>query len=121
MSLHAHIDHRIIPADSPAAPPASTGVVVDIHNLPTESHPSISLTNLLSLTDEPYVIGLPTSHLSPASAGVEGSSQLPRSASSVISDLHMPEGRYLQLINSDQVPRCTKDIGMQVNGIMLLF
>jgi hypothetical protein len=39
----------------------------------------------------------------------------------MISDFYMPEGRYLQLINSNQVPRYTKDIGMQVNGIVLLF
>ncbi|KAI9509036.1 hypothetical protein F5148DRAFT_814390 [Russula earlei] len=86
-------------------------VDVDVVNPSTESLPlPSSTTGPRQVTDEPLAID--TIHLSPASSIEEsppGSPPLSPTASS-IPDFFLPEGRFLQLIHSDQVPRYTKDI-----------
>jgi hypothetical protein len=81
----------------------------------TESHPLSPLPNQRPLTDEPYNIGSPGDDPSPvadAPDAREGSPQHSPIASSpsATSNLELPEGRFLQLINSEQVPRYTKEV-----------
>ncbi|KAI0287384.1 hypothetical protein BC826DRAFT_53931 [Russula brevipes] len=94
---------------------SSTNVVVDTQNPSTELLP-IS-TDPQPLTDEPFVVGTATVHSSPVAPPMElrdALSPLSSTSSSVVLDFHLPDGRFLQLINSDQVPRYTKNIVMQV-------
>ncbi|KAI0301654.1 hypothetical protein B0F90DRAFT_1936389 [Multifurca ochricompacta] len=127
---NTHADDRVSPAippsvsshtHAPLSPPiipgrrqSSTSVIVGIENPSTESLPLSPSSNLPPLTDEPYAIGSPTAHSSHASLArglpLEELSPLSPTASSVISNFLLPEHRFVQLINSDQVPRYTKDI-----------
>ncbi|KAI0248228.1 hypothetical protein BJV78DRAFT_826291 [Lactifluus subvellereus] len=89
---------------------SSGSVAVNIQNPSTESLASSS--SPLPLTNEPLAIGIPTAHSSPISIAPEiheGSPQPSPTASSVISEFFLPEGRFLQLIHSDQVPRYLKE------------
>ncbi|KAH9979764.1 hypothetical protein BJV74DRAFT_121406 [Russula compacta] len=92
---------------------SSTSVVVDIQNPSTESLPISSPTNPPQLTDEPFAIDSATAHSSPTSTTAdlhdESSQHLPI-VSPPTSDYILPDGRFVQLINSDQVPRYTKDV-----------
>jgi hypothetical protein len=87
----------------PLSPPirrrrSSTSVVVDILNVSTESLP------LTDLHDEPL----------PPPPGS------PMSSDPVTLDYFIPGGRFVQLINSDQIPRYAKDATMQVGCTVLL-
>jgi hypothetical protein len=140
-NLHpTHVDSRNSPITPPTAvshvhvheplsPPSlhghrrrqsSTSVVVGIVTPSTESLPLSPLPNQHPLTDEPYTIGSPGDDPSPvadAPNAREGSPQHSPIASSpsAASDLELPEGRFLQLINSEQVPRYTKEVTVQVD------
>jgi hypothetical protein len=63
---------------------------------------------------------LPPSRSVPVPADILEDAPLSPTTSSVISDFYLPEGRFIALIHSDQVPRYSKDIKMQVNYIVLL-
>ena len=79
----------------------SSAIIVDVQNPSTESLPiSPSITNL-PMTEEPisYDEQVPSS---------------PTSSDAETLDYYFPEGRFVQLINSDQIPRYTKNTLMQV-------
>jgi hypothetical protein len=90
---------------------SSMNVAVRIENPSTESLPRSQLVDPPTLQEEPYTIGSPAVHLSPSKPPnlPEGSPQLTPTAS-LIFDIEMPEGRFLQMIISEQVPRYTKSV-----------
>jgi hypothetical protein len=69
--------------------------------------------NPLPSTHGPFSAGDPTTH-SPAvfTTAREGVPQPTPTPCTIISDLHLPEGRFLRLINSLQISRYKKDITM---------
>jgi hypothetical protein len=111
---HAHADGQsspLISAQSPAgvtsspsnthqplSPPVNregrtgpiTSIVLDMHSRSTESLPIISPADRLETISRHSVMG----------------------ASSATSDFFIPEGRFLQLIHSEQIPRYAKKIKM---------
>lgn len=76
----------------------------------TESLPHSKLADSPTLQEEPYSIGSPTVHSSPAYKNPNLPGESPQ--------LTPPDGRFLQMINSEQVPRYTKSITVQVNIII---
>ncbi|KAI9458584.1 hypothetical protein BJY52DRAFT_412493 [Lactarius psammicola] len=111
------------PAHAPLSPPSlhgnrrrqsSTSVIVGIVNPSTDSLPLSPSTNRPPLTDEPYTISSPIDHsftVAHAPDAREGSTNSPTASSpSATSNFELPAGRFLQLINSEQVPRYTKDV-----------
>lgn len=141
-NLHPlHVEIRNSPIDPPSAishvhheplsPPSlhghrrrhsSTSVVVGIVTPSTESLPLSPLPNQHPLTDEPYTIGSPVDDPSPAAGAPDAREESPQhspiaSSPSDTSNLDLPEGRFLQLINSEQVPRYTKEVTVQVDHI----
>jgi hypothetical protein len=134
-----HVDGRHSPvtpssvashAHAPLSPPSlhghhrrrsSTSVVVGIVTPSTDSLPLSPLTNQPPLTDEPYAIGPlidPSSPIADAPDARERSSQHSPTTSSPTSNFDLPLGRVLQLINSEQVPRYTKEVPVQVDYII---
>ena len=101
-------------------------MTVDIQNPSTDSLHSI---NLALRTDEPFAIDSPTVHPpGPDSSAVdvrlgfhescnETCSPTPSNHSTM--DYFIPEGRIVQLIHSEQIPRYDKNITMQVDHIVL--
>jgi hypothetical protein len=141
-NIHSHVV-RIDPATSTPVPPSATymhelsppidnrrqrrqssgSVAVDVENPSTESL-ALGPSSPPPVTDEPFAIESPSAHSSLVSVVVdipEELLQVSPTASSEISDFYLPEGQYIGLINSDQVPRYTKGFKMQVNPIVLLF
>ena len=114
ISFDMHVDGKNTPSISPAVPPSLTSVVLDVHNSAAEPLPTSSSTNSQRLMDESYVIGSPPAHYSPIYATAEESSQRLPPASLVMPDL--PEHCALRLMDSDDVPRYSKGIKMQVNA-----
>ncbi|KAH9026213.1 hypothetical protein EDB85DRAFT_2175857, partial [Lactarius pseudohatsudake] len=112
------------PAHAPLSPPSlhgnrsrrqsSTSVIVGVENPSTDSLPLSPSINRPPLTDEPYTIGSPIDQSSPITDAPdtrEGSTNSPTASSpSASSNFALPAGRFLQLINSEQVPRYTKDV-----------
>jgi hypothetical protein len=99
---------------------SATSLVVDIENPSTDSLPRSFFADRPLLTEEPYSISSPGDNPPPvadAPDAREGSPQHSPIASfpSAASDLELPEGRFLQLINSEQVPRYTKEVTVQVD------
>jgi hypothetical protein len=93
----------------------TTSLDVHVQSPSLESLVIASPTHLQPLTEEPEPISttqLPI--VSPLADHSETASQRPSFAASAFS---LPEGRFLQLINSEQVPRYTKSIRMQVDPI----
>ncbi|KAI9458574.1 hypothetical protein BJY52DRAFT_411830 [Lactarius psammicola] len=93
---------------------SSKSVVVGVVNPSTDSLSSF-LTARPLLTEEPYTIGSPTGRSSPIADTLdpnEGSSQHDPTvfSSSTTSNFDPPEGRILQPIHSEQVPRYTKHV-----------
>ena len=84
--------------------PSST-IVVDIQNSPR-------------ITDEPFAVDSSTDHPSPDSPGVdlhdEPLGSPTPSNHQTLEDLSWPQGHFVQLINSDQIPRYNKNATMQV-------
>ncbi len=101
---------------------STTSVVVGVVYPSTDSLPLRVFTDGLPLTEEPYTIDSPIGHLSVADTldRREGLPQLnpTASSSSATSNFGPPDGRFLRLINSEEVPRYTKDVTMQVDNIL---
>ncbi|KAH9171923.1 hypothetical protein EDB89DRAFT_1029604 [Lactarius sanguifluus] len=108
------------PAHTPLSPPShghrrrlsSTSVVVGIVNPSTDSLPLSPSPDRPPLTEEPYTLGSSTVSSSSVSDAIDpGSPQHDPTASSpsATSNFDLPKGRVLQLIQSEQVPRYTKD------------
>jgi hypothetical protein len=91
-----------------------TSLAVDVQNPSTESLASF-MSDRLQLTEEPLAIDYSTDHSSPDSSVVNLHVSLPDSPTSshhLTLDYFIPDGRFVQLINSDQIPRYTKDATM---------
>ena len=86
----------------------STSMVLNAQNLSTESVPISSSVHPPQVTTEPFDTDTATACSSPVSAALALHGEAP------IQHLNnfLPEGRFVQLINSDQVPRYTKNITM---------
>jgi hypothetical protein len=92
----------------------SSTIVVDIQNPSTDSLAMSPSANPPQITDEPSDMESSTIHSSPDSpAGDllnEPSLGSPMSSNHpTLEDFSLPEGRFVQLINSDQIPRYTKN------------
>jgi hypothetical protein len=117
VSSHAHEPLSPPPMDGNQRKQSSTSVVIEFENPSTESLP-LSSVNPPQLTEEPFTIDTTTAHSSPVTAAADFlDEEFP--TASLPEDL-LPEGRFVQLINSDQVPRYTKNITMQVGSIIVL-
>jgi hypothetical protein len=99
---------------------SSTSFVVDVQHPSTDSLPISPSTTNPPISEEPLAIESATAHSSPDSDSpvvnqhdepVPGS---PTSSNAPTLDYYLPEGRFVQLINSDQIPRYTKEALMQV-------
>ena len=88
----------------------STMMAVDIENPSTDSLPTSS-TNPPQITDEPLAIDTSTARLSfNSTANLSTEPGSPSSTPLIL----VPEGRFVQLINSEQIPRYEKNATMQV-------
>ena len=97
-------------------------VIVDVQNPSTES--LLPITPPATWTRSPAIpqqltaepLAMDTTSSSPVSVVTElrpeSSLLAPTASSSEISEFSLPDGRFVQLMNSDQVPRYTKDITM---------
>ena len=92
---------------------SSTSYGVDVQNPSTESLP-ISPSGNNPITEEPLAIESATTHSSPDSSVVDHHDELVPGSPTSSNAEYLPEGRFVQLINSDQIPRYTKDVFMQV-------
>ncbi|KAH9989672.1 hypothetical protein BJV77DRAFT_1069397 [Russula vinacea] len=134
-----HDDAKSIPSFSPQAripsytheplspPPMSevrrrqsSTIIVDIQNPSTDSLAMSPPANPPQITDEPFTLDSSTVHSSPDTPAVdlhdEPSLGSPTSSNHPAFDYFLPEGRIVQLINADQIPRYTKNATMQPNG-----
>ena len=94
----------------------TTCIGLNIQNPSTESLPTISI-NPQEIMEEPMPIDT-SAHLSlhtSPSDRAEAASQNSPTTSSTASVFALPEGRILRLINSDEIPRYTKNNTMQVD------
>jgi hypothetical protein len=90
----------------------TTSVVFDLQNPSTES---ISSPPPPQLAEEPSPMDTSTAHSSPVAASVDLHDEVPiHSTTASPWDYLLPPGRSLQAFNSDQVPRYTRNITMQV-------
>ena len=106
--LHGHRGRQSSPSPS---------VVVGVVDPSTDLRPPRRSSIQLPLTDEPYTIGSPiVPDAASARKGPPRHSPVDSSPSAT-SNLELPEGRFLQLINSEQVPRYTKEVTVQVTCI----
>ncbi len=119
-------------AHAPLSPPSlhgrrrrqsSTSVVVGVVNPSTDSLPLSPSADRPPLTEEPYNIDSSTGNSSPVSDALdvrEGSPQHDPTASSpfATSNFDLPEGRVLRPMHSEQVPRYTKDVTVQVEYVI---
>ena len=87
---------------------SSNSMVLNVQNASTELVPISSSVYALQVTAEPFDTDTPTAYSSPVSATVDLYGEAPIQPSNNF----LPEGRSVQLINSDQVPRYTKNITM---------
>lgn len=107
---------------------STTSVVVNVQNPSSESlsvsPSSYSPKYSPQITEEPLAIDS-DDYLSPGSPAVdlrdESYPGLPTSFNPGTLDYSLPNGRFVQLINSDQIPRYTKDATMRVGYTILLF
>ena len=99
----------------------STMLAVDVQNPSTDSLPSI---NPAQITDEPFAIDSPTVHSSESSS-VDVRLERHHEPVSPTSSIHstaayfIPEGRVVQLIQSEQIPRYARNAKMQVDHSVL--
>ena len=94
---------------------SSTSMVVAVENPSTDSLPLSLSSNQQSLPDEPYTIGSPIGQPFPIADPFDTREASPQhspivSSPSATSNLDLPDGRFLQLINSEEVPRYTKEV-----------
>ena len=100
---------------------SSMSFVVDVQSPSTESLPITSSTTN-PITARPPAIESATAHSPPDSPVVDQHDERPGSSTSsnaAILDYYLPEGRFVQLINSEQIPRYTRDASMQVECTIL--
>ena len=111
------------PMDGNRRKQSSTSVVFNVQNPSTDSLPLSSSTNPPQITGEPFALDSATAHSSPVTAAADLHDEAwIHSPPASISDYILPEGRFVQLINSDQIPRYSKNVTMQVrNTIILLY
>ena len=102
---------------------SSTSLVVDVQNPSTESLPIATSTINPPITEEPLAMESVTtlsSHdlsvVDQHDGPVPGS---PTSSNAATSFDTLPEGRFIQLINSEQIPRYNMDALMQVEYVIL--
>ena len=91
----------------------TTSIGLNVQNPSMESLPTTSI-NAQEITEEPMAMSTsthPSLHISPSDRA-ETASQISRTASSSTSVFALPEGCFLQLITSDQIPRYTKNVTM---------
>ena len=103
---------------------SSTRIILDVQYPSTESIPISSSNNPPQITDEPFAVDYSTGRSSSDSPVVilrdEPAVGSPTPSNSPTSeDVNLPEGHFIQLINSDQIPRYTKCATMQVGYIIL--
>jgi hypothetical protein len=103
------------PTDENHRKQSSTSVVFEFQNPSTDSFPISPSTSPPQFTEEPFTVDTATAQSSPvtAKADLQDEESICSHATSP-PDLFLPEGRFVQLINSDQVPRYSKNITMQV-------
>jgi len=118
MSSHIPEPLGLPPMDDNRRNPSSTSVVFDVPNPSTESIP-VSSTHPGQLTEAPFTIETVAPYLSPVTAAADPHDEAPILSIATL-DNPLPEGRSVQLINSDQVPRYTKNLTMQVRHIVIL-
>ena len=114
-------------AHQPLSPPnrrQSSTYIVDVQNPSTDSLPMSPSANNPPITEEPHAIESATAHSSPDAPVGDHHDELvpgsPISSNGEAVDYFLPDGRFVQLINSDQIPRYTKDALMQVQYTVLL-
>jgi hypothetical protein len=93
----------------------TTSIILNVQNSSTESLQTTSI-NAQEITEEPIAVDTSTHvshHISPSDRA-EAASQNSPTTSSAASVPALPEGHILRLINSDQIPRYTKNNTMQV-------
>jgi len=117
VSPHSHEPLSPPPMDGNQRKQSSTSVVIEFENPSTESLP-LSSINPPQLTEEPFTIDTPTANSPPVT--VAESLQDEEFPTASLPEEFLPEGRFVQLINSDQVPRYTKNVTMQVGSIIIL-
>ena len=102
----------------------SSTIIVDVQNPSTESLPISPSTTNPPVTEEPLTMeDSATAHSSPDSPVVSQHDEpvpgSPTSSNAPTLDYYLPDGRFVQLINSDQIPRYTKEALMQVEYTIL--
>jgi hypothetical protein len=101
----------------------SSTIVVDVQFPSTESLPISPSTNNPPVTEEPLAMESSTAHSSSDSPLVDQHDEpvpgSPTSSNAATLDYYLPEGRFVQLINSDQIPRYEKNALMQVEYTIL--
>jgi hypothetical protein len=109
-SPHAHRFLGPSPMDEIRREVSLTSFVVDVQNPSTESLP-ISPSTSNPITEEPLAMESATAPVVDQHDEPPGS---PTSSNAATLDYYLPDGRFVQLINSDQIPRYTKHVLMQV-------
>ena len=97
----------------PAIRRQKQSVILNLENASTESLPTTSI-DAQEITEEPMAMDTSTHsppHISPSDRA-ETASQNSHPGSSTTSFFPLPEGRSVKLINSDQIPRYTKNVTM---------
>ena len=99
---------------------SSTSVIVGVVNPSTDSLPLSSSTNQPPLTEGPYTIGPPIDPPSPVADPPDAREASPQhsptaSSRAATSNFDLPAGRFLQLMNSEQVPRYTREVLVSVD------
>ena len=106
-------------APSPPSRKSSNSYDVDVQNPSTESLPMPS-----AITEGPPATESVTAHSSPNSPNVDHHDELvpvsPARSNAETVHYYLPDGRFVQLIHSDQVPRYTKDALMRVKYTAVL-
>jgi hypothetical protein len=92
---------------------STTSVILGVQTPSTESLSITHSSNLPQITDEPLAIDSPTVHSSPDSSVMDLTPpRSPTSSNHPTMDCDIPDGRSVELINSEQIPRYTKNATM---------
>jgi len=133
----AHAGGRVIPTISPQSPTAlpsstshtqgqlgppafrrgrqrTTSIDVSVRSPSPASVPNASSINAQELTEDPMALDT-SPHSSPLILPADRLETASPTTSFAASDIFIPGGRLVQLINSDQIPRYEKNVTMQVH------
>ena len=112
LSSHSHTSTNLISGHGHDLTRSSVNVIVKIQNPSNESLPHNQSTGSPAPQEEPYSIGSSTLYSSPSSkpSNLREQSPEPTLTTSLVPDFELPEGRFLQMITSEQVPRYTKNV-----------